>query len=168
MAVNISQLQPGKIVRADNFPNKNGEDPENRRVFVVIVHAGLNDQHIVAAGITTKQRGEVDPNCIEIDGRHDGTSATGLVRASLIVCDWTHKVPLADICSIVGKCPSLKCDAVIRKVQECAGKKVARRLDEAHNAVVPTTTACTAPTVTANPGTAPSTVAARRSDTPRL
>jgi hypothetical protein len=124
VAVNISNVQPARIVRVNAFPNKDGREPENRRVFVVSVSCKPDDEHIIAAGITTKQRDHIEPNCIELPHRPDGTCETGLTRPSLLVCDWTHKVPLSEICEIVGRCPRNLRDDIFRRLKWYAAQKL--------------------------------------------
>ena len=122
MSVRMENLQPGKIVQVTEFPEPSKPVGKARKVLVVSLRPEIASSEVVAVGITTLQRpDDENENWIRIHHREDGTATTGLTRPSVIVCDWVHTVPFANVVKVVGKCPPWILQAAIDRIQFLLG-----------------------------------------------
>jgi len=113
--------QRGVIILASQVPDKNGTNPKDRPVLLLVpFHDTDTDAYGVA--ITSTFTHPPPPSEIPLSYQRQGNCQTGLTNPSVAVCDWPVVVGKADIISKLGVCPPIQLATVFAQLPQLQPK----------------------------------------------
>jgi hypothetical protein len=107
--------QRGTIIEARQVPDRNGTNPKDRPVLLLIDFTDT-DTDAYGVAISSTFPHPPPPTSIPLPYQRQGSCQTGLTSPSVAVCDWPVVVGKADIIRQLGFCPPIPLNAVLAQL----------------------------------------------------